>query len=394
MTPDTQKYNLKGEGNSGKILLITGIAGIILCVPAYFVDSEYFLHSYLTSFAFWVTLGLGALFFTMLHHLVNATWSIVLRRISENLMVTLPLLFLFFIPILLFIGKLYYWSDTYIVVHDSLLEKKSPFLNTGFFIFRSIVYFIVWSFFSLVLYRNSTLQDSDFQEYRVKRMKAYSAGGMVLFALTITFASFDWIMSLDAHWYSTIFGVYIYSGSYLAVLALFVLIAQYLRKRGNLSDVINIAHYHDLGRLLFAFIIFWAYIAFSQYFLIWYANIPEETVWYLHRWEGQWKFYSLLLVFGQFIIPFLLLMLRACKRNLLMLKIISVWLMLMHWADMRWLIMPNIHESHIYMSWIDIVSMMAIGGMFLGFFLKRLKSHPLVPVSDPRLEASINISNH
>ena len=330
MKINNQTYRLIERGKFGNIALLTGIIGFILSFIGFFVDSKYFFFSYLNAYVFWITISLGALFFTMLHYLVNATWSIVLRRISESLLIVLPFMFVLFIPIILGINELYHWSDPDAVNHDPILQSKAPFLNINFFIIRTLIYFIIWGLLARLLYKNSIEQDKEFTMDRLLSIRRISAIGMVLFAFTLTFAAFDWLMSLDAHWYSTIFGVYIFSGSLLSVLAFFVLIAQYLRKNDILSNTITIEHYHDLGRLLFAFIIFWAYIAFSQYFLMWYANIPEETVWFLHRWEGYWKYYTLILIFGYFIFPFLILMLRAFKRNLLVLKGTAIWLLLMH----------------------------------------------------------------
>ena len=216
---------------------------------------------------------------------------------------------------------------------------------------------------------------------------------MILFALTLTFASFDWLMSLDAHWYSTIFGVYIFGGSLLAVLSFIVILSQYFRTKDILANVITIEHYQDLGRLLFAFVVFWAYITFSQYFLIWYANITEETSWFLHRWEGNWKHISILIISGHFILPFFVLITAAAKRNLKILLYISSWLLILHWVDIYWIVMPNLHEHCVHVSWMDFTTLAGIGGVFIWYFWKNLTKNALVPVNDPRLEESINFKN-
>ena len=202
-------------------------------------------------------------------------------------------------------------------------------------------------------------------------MKRISAPGMILFAITLTFASWDWLMSLDAHWYSTIFGAYYFSGCALSALVLVTLTAIYLRSKQVLVHQITVEHYHDLAKLTFAFTVFWAYMAFSQYFLIWYANIPEETIWFKHRWDGSWKTISLLLVIGHFAVPFLVLISRAAKRSTKVLLSAGVWLLFMHWIDLYWLVMPNLHQHGFVPSWMDLTTMLGIGGIFLGLTWKR-----------------------
>ena len=393
MELNVDTYRLSGEGNLSRRAFTVGAIGLLLSFAGYFIDSAQFFHSYLSSCVFWVSLGLGGLFFTMLHHLVNALWSVVFRRIAETIMITLPILAIFFLPVFLGIHDLYHWSHTEAVASDPILLKKSAYLNSGFFIIRTVFYFIIWFVLAGKLYRASIAQDSGYQESQVKTMGRVSAPGMILFSLSITFAAFDWLMSLDAHWYSTIFGVYFFSGCLLSVLSFMTVSAQYLRKQNILTDTITLEHYHDLGKLMFAFIIWWAYIAFSQYFIIWYANIPEETYWYLNRWEGSWKYYSLMLLFGHFVVPFLILMLRYSKRNLSVLKWVSIWLLLMHWVDIQWLILPNLYEQGAQVSWMDATTMIGIGGMFVGYIWKRFASQATVPVNDPRLEASIKFTN-
>jgi hypothetical protein len=211
---------------------------------------------------------------------------------------------------------------------------------------------------------------------------------MILFAITVTFAAFDWLMSLDAHWYSTIFGVYIFSGGVVGVLAFMTLTVLYLRGRGVLRDQITIEQYHDLGKLLFAFLIFWAYMAFSQYLLIWYANIPEETIWYHHRWEGSWKNVSLLLVGGHFVVPFFILITRGAKRNLASMAMMSAWLLFMHGVDLYWIVMPGLHPHGAQLSWIDLGCLLGVGGTFCRIFWWKFTAGPLVPVGDPGWIAS------
>ena len=275
---------------------------------------------------------------------------------------------------------------------DAILQKKAGYLNEPFFLIRTLIYFLIWSVFGAILYRMSVKQDTGNTGVNGK-MRSISAPGMILFALSITYAAFDWLMSLDPHWYSTIFGAYYFAGSFLGAVSFFVLIAYYLRTKNILHDKITEEHYHDLGKWMFGFTIFWAYMAFSQFFLIWYANIPEETAFYLHRWEGSWQTMSLILLFGQFVFPFFLLMIRAAKRNPRYLAGVALFVLIMHWIDMYWLVLPNLYKTGFQFSWMDPACLMGIGGIFVWYFWFRLKRHPIVPVMDPKLDQSINIKN-
>jgi hypothetical protein len=393
METQNQAYKISGITFFQKPALIIGIAGIIASVAGYFIDHSQFFFSYLTAYAFWMTMTLGALFFTLLHHLTGADWSVVLRRILETVMMTLPVMAILFIPILFGLHDLYHWSHEDAVAADPILLKKSAYLNPVFFTIRVVLYFSIWILLARGLYKTSLAQDEDYRLEQTVKMRKISAPGMVLFALSITFASFDWLMSLDAHWYSTIFGVYIFGGSLLAILSFMVIFGNLLKKKNMLADTITVEHYHDLGKFLFAFIIFWGYIGFSQYFLIWYANIPEETIWYLHRWEGSWKIITMVLVFGHFVIPFMALLPRFVKRNMGSLTFFAVWILIMHWIDIFWLVMPSLHHHGFHFSWMDLTATLGIGGIFFWYFLQKYYKHALVPVNDPRLDVSIHMKN-
>ncbi len=392
---DTPSHRLIGSGTVQKRTLLIGIVALLISAIGIVTDPAQFFHSYLTAFVFWFTIAIGGLFFTLLGHITGAVWSIVLRRIAEVLgMLLLPLAILF-IPILFGMHELFHWSDVEAVAHDAILHKKTGYLNLPFFIIRTIFYFTVWFVLSRALYKNSLQQDQSPDGTPIAdKMRRISAPGTILFALTLTFASFDWVMSIDAHWYSTMFGVYIFSGSYLAVNAFLVLLLQYFRNQNVLSGAVSGEHFHDLGKLLFTFVVFWAYIAGAQYFLIWYANIPEETVWYLHRWEGNWRYFTLFIIAFHFIIPFFVLLFRAAKCNLTILKIMSTIILIMHYDDLYWLIMPSLHPHGPRMSWMDVTTLVGIGGVLISLLIRKLSTQPLVPTGDPRLEASIKFVNH
>ncbi len=388
---DDVSYRLQDDGGLARRALIAGLAGF--CVSGFlaFYDVEHLLQSYLTSFIYWLTLALGGFFFVMLHHLTNSTWSVVLRRLAERAASVLPVLAILFLPVLIGLKSIFPWTDESVMAGE-IIRHKSPYLNPPFFIIRSILYFAAWIGVSQFLIRLSIEQDSGGTPGITRKFRAVSAPGILIFAVTVTFASFDWIMSLDPHWYSTIFGVYLFSGSLLAGLSFLTFMAIYFRGKGVLDKSITEEHYLDLGRLLFAFTVFWAYIAFSQYFLIWYANIPEETIWFAHRWEGSWKYFSLLIVFGHFVLPFFVLISRPAKRSRTVLGFIAVWLLFVHWVDIYWLIMPNFAEHAARITLFDFCTWIGVGGIMIWRLLQSLKSAPLVPVGDERLESSLKIT--
>lgn len=387
---DDSTYRLKRPGRFGTIALTIGAVGIILSVFGWFFYERQFYFSWLVSFFFWLSIGLGGLFFVMLHHMVAARWSVVLRRLGEDIMMTIPFMAVFFLPILAGMHDLFHWTHEEEVLVDYVLRVKEPYLNVGFFLVRAVIYFAVWGALARLLWRVSRQQDARHNPPQIKRMRRISAVGLILFAFTITFAAFDWFMSLDPHWYSTIFGVYVFAGSMLAIVSFLTLLTIMLRAGGVLQGVITSEHDHDLGKLLFAFVIFWGYMAFSQYFLIWYGNIPEETIWMLHRWEGSWQTVSLILVFGHFVIPFFVLFPQEIKRNRAVLASISTWILVVHWIDLYWLAMPTLRPHGAHITWIDITSFIGIGGVFVWLVWRRLAANPLVPISDPELEGSIN----
>jgi hypothetical protein len=359
--------------------------------------SGHFWFSYLLHFCFFVSLGLGALFFVILQHLTRAGWSVVVRRLSENMAATLPLLGILFLPVavLLLAGgtELYAWNDPVKVRDDSLLQGKTPYLNAGFFVVRAGLYFAVWSGLALFYRRLSIQQDATRDPRLTLRMQRWSGPAMIAFAGTVTFASFDWIMSLDPHWFSAVFGVYFFSGAVVGFLAMLILWAAWLRRQGLLSEAITREHYHDLGKLLFGFVFFWAYIAFSQYLLIWYANIPEETAWYLVRQSRGWQWVSLGLLAGHFLIPFFGLLSRHVRRNRGLLAIWAVFILVMHWLDLYWLIMPQFSPERPVFGWLDLLCLASFSAIFTGVSLRLATRVALVPVGDPRLSESLAFKN-
>jgi hypothetical protein len=277
--------------------------------------------------------------------------------------------------------------------HDPVIMKKAAYLNANFFYVRAALYFIVWALLAVYFARKSKEQDKSGDHQITLGLQGAAAPATLLFGLSITFAGFDWIMSLDPHWYSTIFGVYIFAGAAVSAFALLALMTIWLQSNGYLQKVSTVEHRHDIGKLLFGFIVFHAYIGFSQYFLIWYANIPEETIYFKHRWVDSWQQVSLLLLFGHFVGPFLFLLSRHVKRHVLGLAIGAGWMLVMHYVDLYWMIMPNLDEHGAHFSWIDLAGLLAPLGVAAAMVGRKMAEGPLYPLSDPRLPETVTVEN-
>jgi hypothetical protein len=355
------------------------------------------MHSYLTAYAWILSIGIGALWWVTLQHLVNAKWSTVVRRVGELLASTMPLLALLSLPIVIptVMGDttLYVWADAHKMHADHLLHKKAPYLNVTFFIVRLVIYFGFWTVLSRYLFAKSLEQDKTGDSSIRSRLQGISAPGMILLALTLTFASIDFLMTLEPKWYSTIFGVYFFAGAVVSFHAFFALSLMWLQKNGRLAKSVTAEHYHDIGKMMFAFTAFWAYIAFSQFMLIWYANIPEETEWYHIRAHGPWGTVSMAMVAVNFLIPFFGLLSRHVKRNKAALGFWSVWILVVHWLDMFWLVKPHMHTEHLPFSILDLTCTVAMLGLFIGAASMAAQKVNLVPVKDPRLGKSLAFEN-
>lgn len=374
-------------------LLAASLVGWMACVAGYHAEPRRMAASYLVAFLFFVTIGLGGLFFLMVQHLSGAAWSVTSRRIAENLVATLPAAVVLFVPVALNLSQLYEWSHPELTASDALLRSKQAWLNPTGFLLRAAAYLAVWSLFSLALTRISLRQDAAAGGDGLRRAARWSAAGMVAVLLSATLAAFDWVMSLEPHWYSTIFGIYVYAGGAVAFMAALIVVLLALRQAGHLRREVNVEHYHDLGKWLFALVVFWAYIAFSQYLLIWYANLPEETVWFRRRIAGGWTAAALVLVLGHFLLPFFALMGRAAKRRLTWLGLVSLWMLGMHYLDLYWQVMPVFSPTEPQWHWMDAAALLAVAGPLGLVFLRRLRAAPLMPVGDPRLAQSLEFHN-
>jgi len=418
-TVDISAENTTLGDLAGKIMIPALIVGVIGLAAAaafgLFGDAEArsrFFQGYLVAFLFCNAIALGGLFFVLIHHATRAGWSVVVRRIAEGFTGSFILLFVLFLPLLwaLFDPSIELWQWATKYADDAVIQHKAPYLNTTFFVIRLLIYFGVWIGMSEFFFRNSVRQDSTGDESLSRRMAATSPPGLILFGLTLTFASFDWLMSQEAHWFSTIFGVYYFAGVVTSFMSLAILSCLFLQRTGRLANSITAEHYHDLGKLLFAFgMVFWAYIAYSQYMLQWYGNLPEETVWWQARASGvpaeqaaeehlgyvpgAWNAWSFFLLAAHFMIPFVAIISRVPKRRKVFLGIAAAWMLFMGWFDLFWLVMPIFHPESAAFALTDFLTLVGFVGLFVGFVALRLRNLALVPLRDPRLDESLAFEN-
>ncbi len=369
------------------------LLGAVGCAILGASNPKQFFFSWLVSFLFFLSLALGALFFVLIQYASQGGWGIVLRRIGESVFATLPVMAALFLPLLLGLHDLYEWSHADAVEHDALLRWKAPYLNVPFFLIRAALYFGLWSFIALLYYRGSRGQDVTGDPGVSARLRRLAGPAIIDLALTQSFASVDWIMSLTPHWYSTMFGVYFFAGAFVGFIALLSVVAPAMSRAGLLDTVISAEHLHDIGKFLFAFTAFWAYIAFSQFFLVWYANLPEETIWFKPRLEGSWKAVSILLMAGHFGVPFFYLMGRDVKRRGWTLAVGGAWILAMHFLDLYWQVMPTLHPEGVRPSALDFAAFVAIGGCFVAAAGWLMRRQALVPLRDPRLAESLAFEN-
>ena len=381
--------------------LIAGGIGLVGCAIGFLVDRDQFFRSWLIAYMLFLGIALGSMALMMIQHLSGGTWG-VFRRIFEASSRTLPLLMLLFLPILFGLRSLYPWTDAALVNTDAALRHKaSYYLNTPFFIARAAVYFAGWWGISFLLHKWSRLQDTGDVAVNT-RIQRLSGAGLVFYALAVTFAGVDWIMSLNPHWYSTMFGFLMMGGQGVAALAFTIVVAAFLFRHEPMSGLLKPHHFHDLGKLLFAFIMLWTYFNFSQYMLTFAANLAEEIPYMSVRTSNGWQYLALFLTIFHFAVPWLLLLSRDLKRNPHRLVAIAAWMIFMRFADIFMLVSPefaasggNLHTlpgeqvSHLFVHWMDLAAPLAIGGLWLWMFFTELRERPLVAMGDPYLRESL-----
>ncbi|MCY1043558.1 hypothetical protein OV208_19725 [Corallococcus sp. bb12-1] len=374
-----------------------GVVGLVLTAVGFFMNPEATSFSYLLGFTYWVGISVAALIMLTIFHTAKAKWLIVLRRAMETMAVSVPVFAVLFLGLIPALKYLYPWfpgSPLFANIHgvelEHLAHKQHGYLNPTFFGIRQVIYFAVWIFVSTRLYGWSTKQDEAGGLDLTVKQRRFSPGALPFLALTITFASFDWLMSLTPMWQSTIYGVYYFAGSFLAAFCMLMLITVNAQGKDLYGSVVKISHYHNLGKLMLAFTAFWAYIAFSQFLLVWIANIPEEAPWYGLRMFGPWRNLSIALFWLHFVLPFFILLSRTLKEKPRLLAVVAVYLLLIHAVDLYWLIWPAFSgEAGPTFHWTLITAFVGVGGVSVGYALFRARGRYTLPVKDPYIAESL-----
>ena len=366
--------------------LFIGLVAAVASIGGAFLAPSSFYSAYLIGFMFWLGLSLGCMAILMLHHLVGGAWSIVIRRILESGMMTLPLMFVLFIPIVLHLPRLYFWARPDVLgdpkTDPKILDIAHSYLNFNGILLRYLLYFVIWFGMAYFLNRWSTEQDSIAGQSTL-RFRAMSSIGLVIYSLTISFAVIDWVMSLQARWISTIYGLLFVAGEALSAFCFVVVIETILGKRKPVSEYLTDTEVHDHGKFMLAFVMVWAYFNFSQWLIIWAGNLPEEIPWYVRRLNGGWETVGLFLVVFHFAIPFALLLSRQLKRKTRTLVRLASWLILMRIVDIFWHIEPSTHSTF-HVSWLHFTVIAGIGGLWMAYFFHNLRSRPLLPINAPQ----------
>ncbi len=364
--------------------------GLLLSVLAYLSEPTRSAFNNIVLLEFLSSVGIGSLFLIALEYIVGAVWSTPFRRIFEIISSVLLILPIIAIPVYLHAHDVFHWTHLDVVAADEILKGKSPYLNMTFFTVRIVAYFAIWILFHLLITKNSRAQDVTKDPKLTKRNTRLSAIFLPLFVLTLTFSSIDWMMSLEPHWFSTIFSVYYFSGTFLAAIAVGTFLIIWLNERGLLVNGIGRDHYYSLGALLFGFVNFWAYIAFSQFLIIWYANLPEETAWFLQRWEGTWMYFTIFLMIIHFVIPYFALLSQPSKTNPVTLKRMSLVIVFAHIVDLYWIVMPTYSPEGFIFGWIEAGFILLGIGLIIVVFNLKAKNQNLVAIGDPRLKRGID----
>jgi hypothetical protein len=370
-----------------KRALYIGGAGLVLSAIGFFFDHNQFYRSYLWSYVYVVALAVGSLAWLMLQFVTGGNWGLVIRRPCEAAARTLPLVVALFLPVLIGINNLYPWAHPRHT--DENLIHKAPYLNTPFFLIRAAIYFGGWMLLSWILNRNSAIEDERGHDVVHGKFGRASAPGLIFWALSVTFMSIDWVMSVDPKWFSTIFGMLFMASQGLTSMAFLITLMVVLSYRRPMSEVLTARHLHDLGKLLLALVMVWAYFSFSQFLIIWAGNLPEEIPWYLIRLNNGWGYVALLLVFGHFALPFALLLSRDLKRNFRLLRGIAIFILCIRCVDLFWMVTPFYRTKSFGISWMDFTAPAGLIGIWVWYFLGQLEKRPLMPLNAPHLEEAL-----
>ena len=370
-------------------LLIAGAAGAAVSLVGALLNARQFFQSYLMAYMLCLGITLGCLALGMVHQLSGGAWGVLIRRPIGAATRVLPIMTVLFLPILLGMRTLYPWTDANLVAADEVLQHKRLYLNVPFFVARAVFYFAVWNLLTYLLNAWSLEQDQNPDPRFARRMQKLSAVGLLGYGLTITFASFDWLMSLEPHWFSTIYGVLIMGGQALSAMAFMIAALVWLGRRPPLDRIVAPAHFHDLGNLMLAFVMLWAYFSFSQYLIIWAGNLPLEISWYQHRLQTGWRTVGVTLILFHFAVPFVVLLSRTVKRAPELLIKVALGMLVLRLVDLFWLIAPEFHENGLVVHWLDIVLPLSMGALWLAAFVWQLRGRPILPVHDPQFDEAL-----
>jgi hypothetical protein len=369
--------------------LLAGAVGAAVSLAGLLVNVRQFLQSYLMAYMLCLGVTLGCLALGMVHQLSGGAWGVVLRRPIGAASRVIPVMTALFLPIAIGMKQLYPWTNAELVAASELLQHKQLYLNIPFFLVRAAVYFVVWNAIAYFLNAWSLEQDRNPDPRIARRMQQLSAGGLLGYGLTISFASFDWLMSLDPEWFSTMYGVLIIGGQGLSSMAFLIAMVAWLSRRPPLDRIVLPAHFHDLGNLLLAFVMLWAYFSFSQYLIIWAGNLPLEIGWYQHRVGTSWRAVGASLILFHFAVPFVLLLSRATKREAGAIVKVAALILVVRVIDLFWLIAPEFHEQGVSVSWLDVALPLSLGAIWLGCFFRQLRGRAILPVHDPEFDETL-----
>ena len=364
--------------------LIIGVVGAAGLAAGFVMDQEQFFRSYLVGWVYWLVIAIGCLGWSMIQHLTGGTWALVLRRSFEAATKTLPLLLVLAVPFFFGMGHIFPWARPE-AVDDALIQTKVAYLNVGFFWARVAICFGIWMALSYALSSNSKKQDETGDPKTTVRMRMISGPGVVLVVITGSVASWDWLMSTDPHWFSSLYGFWFVSSTALAALCFGTVCAWWLHSRAPMQGVFKTKHFHDYGKLTLALTMFWAYMTLSQFLITYSGNIPEFTVWYIHRNTHGWKIFTVLLVIFHFFVPFLILLSAKIKKQPGRLVLIALFMLFMRWMDLYWQAAPNFHEEITFHA-LDVAALAGVGGLWVWFFINQLKKSTLLPINDPYLK--------
>jgi hypothetical protein len=378
-----------------KSALFVGLLFLVISLIGLFTDPAHFWQSYLFAYIFWSGLALGCLGIFFLHNVVGGNWGVAIRRLMESGVKTLPLVGLLVLPLLAFaLPSLYKWTDAAYRAEHFATGHKAAYMNPTWFIIRTVLYFAIWMFSGLRILKMANEHDRTGDPALFKRIKARSAPALLVFVVTTTLAFIDWIMSLEPDWYSTIYGWMFTVGEVLLTFSFLVAVLVLLSKREPFASFLTRQHYHDIGNLMLAFTMLWAYMSFSQFLIIWAENLPDEIPWYVRRFSGGWGYIAWTLAIFHFFVPFFLLLLRFVKKHPARLRTLAIWIVIMRILDTFWIVEPAFRQRGLEVYWTDLVALIALGGIWLAYFIMNLKGRPLLASRDPRDTYSLLVTTH